>query len=428
MSWDWFNNPDAIKEILPIKPKIKCKNYHNISKDKVLVKKEILENPEVIFKVVDSESNCMCGGTCGCCEYDDVLFIDLIIRAKSFNEADILDLLNNVTLDMYKLCKYVPFSINTLKKYEDKVDWKLISYDYKYNKNIDFINNFHDKLDWERIDNFYKLSSNDIEQCVFIDKYVPIKIAISKHILNSYHIKKYVDVIAPYCNYLIGNYVYDVKILEELDDSIISPFLIKHVEKYTNRCIEIGFLTKKYVKIISLSDRIRQQGDWSNFIIKCKPDEAFLLEHVVNKEQNPPHLSKETWNAISETCKLSNEFISDYSNYLNWNILVKKSNCNLSFIEAHIKDLDAFTISTFQKLTPEFIEFCIENYPEKLDWYYLCEFQDLPEDLMRRNIDKLNWGQVSWYQMMSKNFLNEHDKMINKVKLNYNTKLKPPLF
>lgn len=423
MGWEWFNNPNKKED----KPQIQTevKNYSRISINKYLVKKEILENPLVLFKVVGSESSCMCGGTCGGCEYEDVLFIDLIVREKSLNEKDFLELLEKVDLDMFRLCKYVPLSIGVLQKYKDKVDWVSISGDgYKYKKTNDFINNFHDKIKWSKI-SYYDLSDlgnyNDVEEIVFTNKYVSIDIAIKSNVLTIDHIKNHVEIIAPYCNKLIDEYKYGVKLIEELDKSIIEPHLLNHVEKYTNKCIENKFITKKYVSIIQLSNNI-VFGDWSNFIINCKPDEQFILDNVIDKSCE--HISKNTWDAISTYCNLSNKFIREKSKYLNWNVLITRSKCDLSVIEEHINELDAATISKFQKLTPEFIEMCTEKYPDKLDWYYLCEFQELPEWLMRKNINMLNWGQVSWYQEMSTEFIEEFDKMINKTKLCNNEKMK----
>jgi len=423
MGWDWFNNPNK-KEDKPI-VKTEVKNYSRISINKYLVKKEILEDPSVLFKVVGSESNCMCGGTCGGCEYDDVLFIDLIVREKSLNEKDFLELLEKVDLDMFRLCKYVPFSISVLQKYTNRVDWGSISGDgYKYNKNKDFINNFHDKINWNKL-GWSDLSDlknySDVEEIVFTNKYVPINIAIKNRILTLDHIKNHVDIVASYCDKLLDEYNYGVKLIEELDKDIIEPHLINHVEKYTKKCIEDSFVTKKYVSIIQLSNNIIF-GEWSEFIINCKPDEQFILDNVVNK--GCEHISRNTWDAISKHCNLSNKFIREKTKYLNWNILITKSKCDLSLIEERINDLDSITISKFQKLTPEFIDMCAEKYPEKLDWYYLCEFQELPEWLMRKNINMLNWGQVSWYQEMSKEFLEEFDKMINKTKLVSNEKMR----
>lgn len=420
MGWEWFNNTNKKKN----KSLIVVKNYSNISINKYLVKKEILEDPSVLFKVVDSESNCMCGGTCGNCEYEDVLFIDLIVREKSLNENDFRELLEIVDLDMFMLSKYVPFGIEILNKYKDKVDWVSISSDgYKYEKNKDFINYFYDKIIWNIIKD-YDLQNlhnyDDIEDIVFIKKYIPIDIAIKTHILKIDHIKNHVEIIAPYCDKLLDNYKYGVKLLEELDKDVIEPHLLNYIEKYTNKCIENNFITKKYVSIIQLSNNIIF-GDWSNFIINCKPDEQFILDNIVNKSCE--HILKTTWDAISTHCNLSNKFIREKTRYLNWNILITKSKYDLAMIEEHIDDLDAITISKFQKLTPEFIKMCTEIYPEKLDWYYICEFQDLPEWLMRENLNKLNWGQVSWYQDMSKEFIEEFDKMINKTKLANNEKI-----
>jgi hypothetical protein len=46
-------------------------------------------DPGVLFKVVDSEIDCMCGGTCGSCERSDVTLFDLVVRNKTLAEADL---------------------------------------------------------------------------------------------------------------------------------------------------------------------------------------------------------------------------------------------------------------------------------------------------------------------------------------------------
>ena len=64
-SFNWFKGlPDPPKPKIipqPHKP-----TYRDIAKDKQKTIEFILENPQDLFKVVDYENNCMCGGNYYC--------------------------------------------------------------------------------------------------------------------------------------------------------------------------------------------------------------------------------------------------------------------------------------------------------------------------------------------------------------------------
>lgn len=412
--WCWFTGELHKENIMVKKDLPTFKDYNLIAKDKSLIKNEILKNPSVLFKIIDYESNCMCGGLCGGCEYHDLTFFEIIIRNKNITEEDLLILNKTVNLDWYKISSVVPLSISTLNKFKDIIDWSSVSQNYIYKKTIDFINNFHDKLKWTDIYYFDEIKNyEDIESLVFQKKYIPIKFSIQKKILLIDHIKNHVASICIYCRELIK--YYGVELLDNLEDtnSIIHENLLTIIEEYTDACIKSGYISKKYINILKLSKNIKN-GDWSKFIEKTLPKEDFLIEHIIN------NASKETWTSISIYSILSEDFIKKYSNYLDWSILVEKNKSDITIIEEHINEISANIISKYQLLTPEFID----KYADKLDWYYICEYQELPDWLMRKHIDKLNWGQISWYQNMSEDFINEYMNMFNIEKIYKNNKLK----
>lgn len=96
--WDWFKGIKCEKKV-PQKVVYEEIDWHALASNKNKMKELLKKDPSVLFKVVDSESNCMCGGTCGMCEYDDVTFFELIIRKKSLSEEDLLELASSVDLD-----------------------------------------------------------------------------------------------------------------------------------------------------------------------------------------------------------------------------------------------------------------------------------------------------------------------------------------
>lgn len=117
--------------------------------------------------------------------------------------------------------------------------------------------------------------------------------------------------------------------------------------------------------------------------------------------------------------RLSDEFIREYSPHLVWKYLIRDRTFDIDTLRSHINDEGCpEVISRYQRLTltPEFID----EYAHVLDWYYLCENHELPEWLMEKHSKKLNWGQVSWYQNMSKEFVEKYKDRLNEYKFRLN--------
>ena len=121
-SFNWFKGlPDPPKPKIipqPHKP-----TYRDIAKDKQKTIEFILENPQDLFKVVDYENNCMCGGNYYCeCTPSNILFFDLVVKYKTLTENDLLEIANTVDLNWFRISQEVPLSNDTLDKYKDQVD------------------------------------------------------------------------------------------------------------------------------------------------------------------------------------------------------------------------------------------------------------------------------------------------------------------
>lgn len=69
--WSWFHGKKQVSKNQQYANDI---NWHKVANNKNQIQDLVLKDPSILFKVVDSESSCMCGGTCDHCEYDDITF------------------------------------------------------------------------------------------------------------------------------------------------------------------------------------------------------------------------------------------------------------------------------------------------------------------------------------------------------------------
>ena len=102
-------------------------------------------------------------------------------------------------------------------------------------------------------------------------------------------------------------------------------------------------------------------------------------------------ITEEQWIDISKRQNLSEEFMNEFQDKVNWRL-----------------------ISTYQKLSESFIR----KFQDKVDWHRISEWQDLSEDLIREFQDKVDWYWISIYQKLSEDFINEFtDRLdLNEIK------------
>ena len=79
------------------------------------------------------------------------------------------------------------------------------------------------------------------------------------------------------------------------------------------------------------------------------------------------------------------------------------------FIDKHLKLVDWYYISMYQKLTEKFIE----KHLDKVDWYYISINQNLSEKFIEKYKYLVNWSCISIYQKLSETFIEKHSKLVN---------------
>lgn len=404
--WNWFKGIPIEKP--PLRQTI---NYDHIARNKALSIKYLTEDPELLFRVVGEEPVCMCGGTCGSCEYDDVTFMDLLIYNKTLTEKDFVLIGEKVKLNWSKICKVVPLSNKTLLQFEDDIDWKAVSSSFLIEKNAEFIRLFHKRIVWKdiKVSTIFEMSEEDVEDLVFVLDIIPVDIALSHSLITKRQLSRHWRRLLPFTDVLIKKY--SAETIEEIKDEegLLKEKIRLHAGCFVNNCIKHQYLPQKYLDIFR---ELRTAGvKWEQFLQYCKPDEAYISTHLIGV------LDASGWNYLSKgNIKLSNDFVVRHVTKMNIENLIKWNSFDLTFLQCN--NVRPEIICRYHKLSPEYIDLNAES----LDWYSLCEYQELPEWLIKKHINKINWGQVSLYQALSKDFIKEYRDRLNIIKLQNNKK------
>lgn len=434
-SWDWFVSKNVSINIpKPI-------NYFDLAKNMCKAKLAIQINPSILFHVVEYTSDCMCMFGCDCKLDIPKTFLDMLIYNKTIKECDIVYIPG---IDWFKLSDKLPLSINTLVNNAATVNWSKISSSHLYKKNLQFINSFHMHIVWEQLDNLSDICATEIVDLTFTRHIIPVDITISKQLLAPSEYNDYHEVLTPHAFLIFQNYK-----LEDIEKYNLPWKSIEHIEHsddennedkyhdvideydggaFAQKCIHERYIPQTKDFIVALQYSITN-NDWTKFIGNCQPDEAFIDKYIAT------NASKLTWDIISgkyinlyvncfiryeKTHQLTMSFINKFATKLNWKYLVTCKKCiDQQTLIKYISNVDYETQCKYIIFDPSYID----KHANVLCWYTMCEFQKLPEWLMRKHIDKLNWGQVSEYQTMSSAFICEFKSSLNHVRLLRNTKI-----
>ncbi|MFW6024998.1 MAG: hypothetical protein ACOCRX_01520 [Candidatus Woesearchaeota archaeon] len=120
-----------------------------------------------------------------------------------------------------------------------------------------------------------------------------------------------------------------------------------------------------------------------------KIDLLTAINALSNKNYNlknfPDDILEEDWRLISSNFILTDRFIREYHNYVNWEYA-----------------------SAFQKLS----EAIIREFKDKVDWEWICITQQLSENFIEEHINRIYWNKILIYQNLSKRFFNRHKHKI----------------
>jgi hypothetical protein len=124
------------------------------------------------------------------------------------------------------------------------------------------------------------------------------------------------------------------------------------------------------------------------------------------------------WFDISRYQKLSEEFIERNKDLVNWNLISANQKLSEEFIERNKDLVNWFAISQFQKLSEEFIQ----RNKDLVNWRYISAFQKLSEEFIEQNKDLVDWEYISKYQKLSEEFRLKHNLSLPKNNWLYSDK------
>jgi hypothetical protein len=164
-------------------------------------------------------------------------------------------------------------------------------------------------------------------------------------------------------------------------------------------------------------------------------------------------MEENRWNEISHTYDLTEEFLDEHFDKINWRIACENQQLPLSFLRKHINDLEMpwELISRHQKITEEIanefvdvliwkeismyqidlIKNCSDDFlrmhKNRLDWGYISAIRDMTEDAIEEFSKYVHWTLISWEQNISVEFFIKHIDKLDMYFLSMNVKLKDVL-
>lgn len=132
-----------------------------------------------------------------------------------------------------------------------------------------------------------------------------------------------------------------------------------------------------------------------------------LSQEFLNQSSSPLDLAildSMDWDKKSEEPQLTEAFIEEHADRVNWKIICNHQNLSEAFIEKFKDRVDWKIISCKQKLSEVFIM----KYKAKLCWSDVCAYQKLSEKFMIKMSKYIDWGIVCEVQEMSESFIIKH--------------------
>lgn len=108
-------------------------------------------------------------------------------------------------------------------------------------------------------------------------------------------------------------------------------------------------------------------------------------------------------NAI-RNCPLSEEFVEQFADIINWSELLEWQRFPESFIRKFINKVDLTVAFNRQTLSEQFIE----DYARPKDWETISAYQQLSESFIIKHKKRVNWLSIITFQNLSEEFVRYH--------------------
>ena len=398
---------------------IHVKSNYAISRDRARALEELRADPNVLFKVVGQETDCMCGGTCGDCYPYDLMFVDLLVQNKTILESDLIQLGSEV--DWFRASSKLPLSASALEAHADAVDWASVSRSYEYdNKDAAFVRRFARRLVWPCAN--LRIASTDVPGLLRDASAPPAELLVRRFVPASELQSLFTaDELARWADILVRGYGASVV------DGALGIAIVDDVPGFCKSCIEcrhMPVVASNVARLMEHLERDAPQGQTqaAAFIRQCKPP-VELVERLLLLLGG----DREVAAAASELAAFAEDdgLLERHGDRLDWNRVVRarrfSSDALPSALARSIDDgrVSKVAFARHVRLTEAFVD----EHADDLDWYELCEHQpELSEAFLRKHVGRLNWGQVALHQPLSRRFVEDFRHVLSAQKLYRNAR------
>ena len=168
--------------------------------------------------------------------------------------------------------------------------------------------------------------------------------------------------------------------------------------------------------------------DWTALTLYQNIDKEFIWNNAqkvnwvsvsYSKDLTVDHLEKYKsmldWKTVIIRHKYEEETLIKFKKYIDWQQVCIYQKLSVDFIKEHHLLLFPFKyeIAKYQKLSEEYLE---EN-KDNLDWDIISEYQTLSEDFIDKMSDYVNWTWITEKQKMTKKFIMSHLVKLNLYRL-----------
>ena len=259
------------------------------------------------------------------------------------------------------VCRTEDFDEDFMRDYKDYLNWETASIYQSMSE--PFLLEFKDSVDWKKVSEFQTLSENFIKENI-----------------NMIDIPRVIN----------GKSSLSVKTLKEFIDTGVTSW-----ENIFNSISPSLDTIDKYKDII----------DWKLVCESCRLTEEFIDSHL---DYISPY-----WDTITKIQDhLSEEFLKNHENDINWAIASDTQTLSKELINDHYMELDWIAVCKNQSLDEDIID----KYPSRMNWHNLLTNIKFTEDQLDKYFDHLKgeWITVAIFQKISIKWLEKHINDIDK--------------
>lgn len=308
-------------------------------------------------------------------KYSNMLNWKIISKLQKLDELTIREFENFVSWN--DISQFQQLSKEFIREFRHKVKWFLISVYQTNILDIDFLIEFKNEISWSSLCKHKKLSENDIRI---------LKGYVKWDIISSYENLSY-EFIDEFNRKLYWKIISTVKRSEEF---------IERYEKY----VDWDKISKYQQLNESFIEKYEHKINW-----KIISEHQILSESFIEKFKD-----KVCWDIL--ILKYTNDsFVYRFSEFYKHGVLYysKQYSENLIRFKPHLFNFRNLT--EYQILSTQFII----DFFDKLDKNMLAKYQILPEEIIRKYADAFDWTEITKYQILSQDFIREFREKINWV-------------